>query len=335
MARSAPRSAQVKWCKKGEYLISLGVPHGWNFNASDFYMSIYTKCKLQMAHWHDVERMSPHGSAMVGNAMVYSKFRYWASCLYMDPRISDALDSDVQALIWGKEVWFDPDSLGSERVRRYMLAGAQYLPRRAGGIGLLHWQAHLRALAAVWLFHYNAAGDVPYKHLLDQWFGRFQEGRGAVFSTIPVAALTAPIGTRRSALPRFFKFALRSLRSLTMSPVKPGAYTCLDETRAEPLFTSHRIKLSNTSRGDNWRHELTLNRVQDLINPHRHEVYSDASIRRYVRGAFTIEDGSVVFKDGRDLSGYPIRTYVPIERFVTQWHSFVTDAQAEIASPCR
>ena len=86
---------QVKWCRRGEYLISLGVPHGWDFRPQDFYESLYNKTKRLMAGWHDVERMSPHGSAMIANNMVYSRFRYWANTLCMPANIRDAIDSDV------------------------------------------------------------------------------------------------------------------------------------------------------------------------------------------------------------------------------------------------
>ena len=65
------RGGGIKWCKKGEYVVSLGVPHGWDFHEGDFWRSKYRKAKAPMAHWHDVERMSPHGSALVGNIVSF------------------------------------------------------------------------------------------------------------------------------------------------------------------------------------------------------------------------------------------------------------------------
>ena len=182
----------------------------------------------------------------------------------------------------------------------------------------------------MWLFHYNAAGEAPWKFVLDQWFARYQEGRGAVFSTVPIASLIAPIGRRKSSLPRFFKFALRSLRALPLRPVRPGAYTCLDEVRAEPFWTSHRITVRDRVRADHWRFDLQLNRVQDLVHPIRGETYSNESIRRYVNAAFEVDAGYITFKEGRDLMGFPIRTHVHVDRFVSQWNSFITDARAEV-----
>ena len=62
-----------------------------------------------MSGWHDVERMSQHGSAMVANNMVYSRFRYLISFMCMPPRVSAAIQEDVQQLVWGRDVYFDPD----------------------------------------------------------------------------------------------------------------------------------------------------------------------------------------------------------------------------------
>ena len=72
----------IQWCKEGDYIVSLGIPIGWNFDLKAFWRSKCHRCKTLMAAWHDVERISPQGSAMVANAMVYSRFRYWTHCLH-------------------------------------------------------------------------------------------------------------------------------------------------------------------------------------------------------------------------------------------------------------
>ena len=105
----------IEWCKEGDYIVSLGVPIGWNYDLKAFWRSKYYKCKSLMAGWNDVERMSPQGSAMVGNSMVYSRFRYWAHCLAMSKEVRTAIDRDTQNLVWGKDIHYDPDELGSEK----------------------------------------------------------------------------------------------------------------------------------------------------------------------------------------------------------------------------
>ena len=114
----------IQWCKEGDYIISLGIPIGWDFDLRGFWRSKYFKCKSLMAAWHDVERMSPQGSAMVGNAMVFSRFRYWAHCLAVSKEVRLAVGRDVKALIWGKDIHYDPDELGSEKVKAFIKEGA-------------------------------------------------------------------------------------------------------------------------------------------------------------------------------------------------------------------
>ena len=57
--------------------------------------------------WHNIERMSSQGTAMVGNAMVYSRFRYWTYCLALIKEVRIAIGRDVQALIWGKDIHYE------------------------------------------------------------------------------------------------------------------------------------------------------------------------------------------------------------------------------------
>ena len=111
---------------------------------------------------------------------------------------------------------------------------------------------------------------MPWKGVLDWWFGRYQEGRGAVFTTIPTRDLIkSRVAGRASRLPAFYRRALKHLRETTLVPIKPGQYISQEEAQAEPLWTSRRFELSDRSRADKWRFELTLNRVRDLIDPSR------------------------------------------------------------------
>jgi hypothetical protein len=71
-----PPGFAVKWCQPGDYLLSLGAPIGWGFSMKDFWRGKYFKCKALMSRWKDVARMSPLGSSMVANSMVFSRFRY-------------------------------------------------------------------------------------------------------------------------------------------------------------------------------------------------------------------------------------------------------------------
>ena len=96
------------------------------------------------------------------------------------------------------------------------------------GISLLDWRAHLKGLAVRWIMHYLDSKRGAWKMVLDMWFERTVYGRGAVLTTIPAGDLTQSITHRPSALPRFWKFAVTSVRKLALAPLaltREGANT--------------------------------------------------------------------------------------------------------------
>ena len=50
------------------------------------------------------------------------------------------------------------------------------------GLGVLHWELHLKAIRIHWLAQrYMDGKRGPWKTLLDNWFARSEIGRGALF----------------------------------------------------------------------------------------------------------------------------------------------------------
>ena len=320
-----PKGWGIKWCKEGDYLISLGVPIGWNFNLKEFWRARYFKCKALLASWHDVERMSTYGSAMVVNAMVYSRFRYWAHCLAMDNEISAAVEQDAQALIWGKDVCFDSEEIGHQRVRRFIKYEAQFNKRKEGGIGLLHWPSHVKALTSYTLFQYCNGRSMGWKKVLDWWFCKFHEGRGAVFSSIPPKDLIASrISGRESRLPTFFRRALHHLRELPMAPVKGARVRTKEEATAEPLWVSPRIDLSHIRHPSFWRKTLSINKVGDLVDQFTGQIHSEERIKRWIRAKAQVSGQHVEFKAGRTILGFRKSTYAPISTLLKEYRSICT-----------
>ena len=213
-----------------------------------------------------------------------------------------------------------------------MVAGAQFLPRGRLGVGLLPWEQHTKALAAITLFHYVGPGEPLYKTVLDEWFARTTEGRGAVFADVPIRELTRPLGERKGRLPRFFAYALRSLRELTprMVPVGPGPYISMDEAKAEPFFTSLRIKVRNRARGNNWRDDLSLNRVQDLIDRDTSAPYTEAQMEAQYEQDLETDGPYVVTRAGYDLFGRPEYDRLHFSKMNRDWRSFIEDASEAI-----
>ena len=105
--------------------------------------------------------------------MIYSRFRYWAQTLHMPTEIAQAIDSDVQAMVWGRDVDFDPEELGTTLTNnRWISTKSQYLPKKEGGLGLLNWEAHSKALYQIIWHRYRDASEGDWKHLIVQWVER-------------------------------------------------------------------------------------------------------------------------------------------------------------------
>ena len=56
-----------------------------------------------MARWGDIFRLTLRGRAMISNAMVYSRFRYWTQVMMMSDEIIEWLGQDIHELIWRKD----------------------------------------------------------------------------------------------------------------------------------------------------------------------------------------------------------------------------------------
>jgi hypothetical protein len=266
---------------------------------------------------------------MVGNAMIYSRFRYWAHCLALSKEVRLAIGRDVKALIWGKDIHYDPDELGSEKVKAFVQEVSQCLPCRQGGVGSLYWEGHEKALTSYTLFQYNNGRSMPWKGVLDWWFGKFHEGRGAVFTTIPPSDLTKSRARgRASRLPTFYRRALRHLREAKLVPIKPNHYTSHAEAQAEPVWTSPRIEISDRSMAEKWRYELTLNSVLDLIDPRTGEVWSEAKKRRFICEGLEVEGEFVLGRTRPDTMGFRQRTMIPITNLLRQWRRIELDVGA-------
>ena len=76
---------------------------------------------------------------MIAGSLIYSRFRYWAQSMLLPKHVNEAIEEDVQALVWNKDQQFDADEFGSTLAsRRWMRKEAQFRPKRELGLGLLH-----------------------------------------------------------------------------------------------------------------------------------------------------------------------------------------------------
>ena len=189
------------------------------------------------------------------------------------------LKSDIDALIWDRQIEFDPDQDGSKkRSRPWIRKEAVNHPKRLNvegeglGLGLIDWESHCSAIKIAWLLKYRDATDAPWKKVLDAWFANSVLDRGAIFSTLPVKELTAhldPVAASiglTSHLSNFWKKGLSDLKNKIK--IIPNLKTSTREGLEgypvwhNPLFNMPR-ELSQFKRL--WEH-LCANTLDDLFD---------------------------------------------------------------------
>ena len=272
----------IKWVKPGEWIRSLGLPLGEDFSTHDFCQAIYRKVKRKLVVWgRKVAReLTIYGRAMMVNSFIYSTFRFYAMALEIPKDIMNAIESDVQAIIWNRDMSFDPEELGTDLDRRPLYkAGVELLPRRELGLGLLHWPSHVKALQVKVLLRYLDATRGEWKDALDAWLARLPEGRGAILTRYPINTLTRSNSGRSTYLPALFKRALFALRDMTLTPMVPGEVTCREEALAEPYWVSQRINVSGIRNVQLWRDQLEMNSITDCINHDETRLYTSHELR--------------------------------------------------------
>ena len=153
----------IKWCADGDYIISLGVPFGNDFDGSqqefDFWSKIYHKTKSIMARWGAIFSLTLRGRVMITNSMIYSRFRYWTQVMIMPSEIIDWIETDVHELIWNPDPHFITGQEGqSEKTKIKIKLNTANLAWKQGGIGCLVWTEHLKSLRKLWIRRYLDPG---------------------------------------------------------------------------------------------------------------------------------------------------------------------------------
>ena len=266
--KTAPADADLRGIRliaPHDRMILLGIPFGEQLDEEIFMEKLYLKVKSKMAAWHDHAQMTIFGRAMIANAMVYSRFRYVAQSMVIPDYLMQAIEEDVQTLLWARDASFDPHNIGTQsNFRRWMKNDAQYNERRNGlGVGVLHWAHHVQGLQANWLLKYNDATRGQWKEILDNWLARHHVGRGAVFTTVPRKELVASTTGRRPALPRFWKEAIAALRCMPLEQARPNHWPH-EGARGHPLWDSPAFRLSSPYK-HLWSTKLELRTAKDMV----------------------------------------------------------------------
>ena len=255
---------------------------------------------------------------MLVNSMIYGRFRYYVNVEPMPQRITEALISDAQALLWNKSSQFQPGELGTTlSSKRWMKGNAQYLPRKGSlGGGVLHWPSHVKALMVHRLLKYRDASRGPWKEILDNWFDREESGRGAIFASHRIKDLiqsTATSSAGESKLPRLWKLALQALQELQLTPRHPQEWSW-EGARAIPVWFNPVFTLPNIKREEIWRRTLRLNSVKDLMKDDGSQ-YTDIELEKEIERLAHVEGEYVRIKRGE---------WVHIKKLIDEWHKILS-----------
>lgn len=204
----------------------LGIPFWRSGSEEPFWRALYQKIKIRMASWSSKSFLTIHARVQLANLICYGIPRYWIQSMLPPPWFNKCLKSDIDKLLWDRQIEFDPEHEGSTKhSRAWMKSSAIYHPKRLNdkgeglGLGLIDWESHCSAIRISWLFKYRDATDAPWKNVLDAWFANTIHDRGAIFTTLPSAELTAhldPINASigiTSHLSKFWKAGLEDLRN--------------------------------------------------------------------------------------------------------------------------
>ena len=156
---------------------------------------------------------------------------------------------------------------------------------------------HVRALQLTWLHKYLDASRGPWKELLDEWLGRWREGRGAFLSTIPYAQLVSSNTGRQGALPGFWRQAIKVAKSLTLVREHPHRWEAND-AKSLPFWTCPAFEVRDTRHIRRWRYALGLNTVKDLVKEDGSHYTEDEIIEYFEAQYVTNEDGDFHTRSG-------------------------------------
>ena len=235
---------------------------------TEFLKEKYRATKSKMASWK-LNQYTQKGRAMIANTLVSSRLRYWAQFMLIPRSINKSLDADIQALIWNKEIKFDADEDGTEKVnRRFMIKGAEYNSTQELGLGLLHWPSHTEALLAKAALSYRDATNSDWKLILDQWIAKGRdEQRGAIFTTdLEKFKHRGKNGGAAQRLSPFWRKAFKTLGKLKLELIEEKQITT-ETARAEPIWKGHLIEMtpSTIKKKEVWENKLQLNKVGDIV----------------------------------------------------------------------
>lgn len=255
--------SHIQWCPDGKSITSLGVPFGYEIDEEEFWERKIAAATKMTERWSRLQQRSPHGRALLINAKILSRFRYWAQTMVIPTTCLDKMQKLAHRLMWE----FAPQMAdqATQSVRSKLPPHTTRRPAKEGGFSLLNWRAHVQAIAVKpWLQYLDGTRRL-WKVVLDEWVkNRHSAGRGAPLTVNQAEKILDPLGSQGSHLPRILMQGLRTLQQLRPTPLTPDHYVSKEEAKAEPAFDGLRTRL-RTKYEEWWRTKVQHQRMGDFV----------------------------------------------------------------------
>ena len=139
---------------------------------------------------------------------------------------------------------------------------------------------------------------------------------------IAVKDLTKPIGTRASAIPKFWKEALIAIRKLKLVQYKPDEMKPADAL-AHPIWHSPLFNIREKHFDTLWRESLEMRTMRDCLNLDEKREYTLAEIEAYIRGKLQCEGDTVLLRHNKTTT---------IPKLLKSWSNMRRDIPQELRS---
>ena len=213
----------IKWTKDGNWCKSLGVPIGNNLDEGKWWQGKINSTRNKTSLWVGLKRATYFGRNLITQAMYFGRLRYWLYSIRMSKAITEVVQKDADVLWWareptleeemsraGAEAWDkcsttqgDLIEKNKKRIRRWVAECTAIGPRNMGGLGVMSWEEHIKAIKAQWIVRYLQPGDSAWKNVLDEFIlkstrgGKLQYPEGR-----PIVAMGLTVAQKRAILKR-------------------------------------------------------------------------------------------------------------------------------------
>lgn len=309
--RRNPTPVPPEWkvCPDGQYIISLGVPIGNDFDEDAFWSSKYFKCKSILANWKNLFVHSIKGRVLISQASVYSRFRYWLNSMMPSVKINEFIRKDLRELLWSSHPEFNPNEGGTNHpcAPPFLKKTAAQLRWGEGGVGILNWTHHCRAFRIHWIIRYLDPTRGNWKKFIDYWIDKnHPEGRHIVLNRKIAGKDLFP----NHRLLSFFRDAVDGFAELEWEPQPPP--TSRENMLSLPLWHN---PLINTFMFDDTTIsaliEMRFYTVTDLWDDQAHSPWT----AHEVHAGFTT--------DHNHRAGSLQRRLGEVNKFTDEWNSFI------------